>query len=128
MLLKNSMKNSCKDLYLANHIHIWCQFPAVTRQIRQPTLFPIWTLQKQLKIYLLFEKSLKISCNNLYFHFYTIDMGCKSFSYLTSFSRRGPVNLSTPTFGNINLTEKMVNVIVDWKFNQKWLQESLFSP
>ena len=39
--------------------------------------------------------------------------------YLTSFACRGPVNLSTPTFGNINLTERMTNLIVAWKFNKK---------
>ena len=38
------------------------------------------------------------------------DEGQKSFSCLKSLSRRGPVNPSTPTFGNINLTEAM-NVI-----------------
>ena len=32
----------------------------------------------------------------------------KSNSYLMSISRRGSVNLSTPIFGNINLTEKFI--------------------
>ena len=48
-------------------------------------------------------------------------------SYLMSISRRGPVNPSTPTFGNNNLTETITNLIVAWKFNQKKLQESLFA-
>ena len=47
---------------------------------------------------------------------------------LTSLSRRGPVNPSTPTFANINLTETMTNLIVPWKFSQKRTQESLFAP
>ena len=47
--------------------------------------------------------------------------------YLTSLSRRGPVNPSTQTFGNINLTETMTNLIVAWKFNQKRLEEFLFA-
>ena len=35
----------------------------------------------------------------------------KSFSYLTSLILCGPVNPSTPNFGNINLTETMTNLI-----------------
>ena len=92
-------------------------------------LFSILTLQKQLKICLFFQKSLKNGCNNLYFHYFTFNEGKKNlFSYQTSFSRRGLVHPFTPTFGNINLTETMTNLIVFYKFNQKWLQESLFSP
>ena len=65
--------------------------------------FPLWLvksvnphfLQKQLQIYLLFRKSVKNGCNNLYFHPYPFDVSYKSFSYLTSLSHRDPVNLST---------------------------------
>ena len=46
---------------------------------------------------------------------------------VTSLSRRRPVNPSTPTFGNINLTEKMTYLIVAKKFNQKLWQESLLA-
>ena len=66
----------------SNQVHIWWQ----------PLLFPISILQKQLKIYLLFQKSLKNVCNILYFCPYTFDMSYKLFSYLMSLSRRGPVN------------------------------------
>ena len=55
-------------------------------------------------------------------------MSYKFFAYLMSLSRRGPVNQSTPTFGNINLTETATNLFVAWKFSQKWQQESLFAP
>ena len=59
--------------------------------------FPISILQKELEIYLLFQKSLKNSCKiSFFFYPYTFDMSYKSFSYLTPFSRRGPVNLLTP--------------------------------
>ena len=55
--------------------------------------------------------SLKNGCNNFYFHRYKLRKGHKLFSYLTSLSRRKPVNLSTTTFGNINLTETIANLI-----------------
>ena len=51
--------------------------------------FPTPILQKQLKLYLFFQKSLKNGCNNLYFHRYSFNMSYKSFSYLTPLSRRG---------------------------------------
>ena len=70
----------------------------------------------------------KNGCNNLYYHPFSLSKGQNLFSYLTSLSRRGPVNPSTPTFGNINLTETMTNLIVAWKFSQKQTQESLFAP
>ena len=56
---------------------------------------------------MLFQKSLKKDCNNFNFHLHTFDERQKSFSCLTSLSRHGPVNPSTPTFGNINLIEAM---------------------
>ena len=97
-------------------------------QIRQCPLFPVSILQKQRQIYLLFQKSLKNDCSNLYFYLYNFNKSYKFFAYLTSLSRRGPVNQSTSTFGNINLTETATNLIVAWKFSQKWQQESLFAP
>ena len=39
--------------------------------------------------------------------------------YVTSHSRPGPVNPSTPTFDNISLPETMTNLVVAWKLNQK---------
>ena len=55
-------------------------------------------------------------------------MSYKSSSFLTAPFPRGHVNLSTPTFSNIILTETVINFIVDLEFNQKWLQEYLFAP
>ena len=45
-----------------------------------------------------------------------------------SISRRGPINLLIPTFGNINLTAAMTNLLGAWKSNQKWLKQSLLAP
>ena len=45
-----------------------------------------------------------------------------------SISCLGQVNSSTPTFGNINLRETMANLMVAWKFNQKWLQNLYLHP
>ena len=72
--------------------------------------------------------SLKNCSNNFYFDPYTFDERYKSVSYLTSLSRHGSVNPSPSLFGYINFTEAITNLIVVWKFNQKWLQESLFAP
>ena len=65
---------------------------------------------------------------NLYRHSKTYNMGLKQNLYLTSLFRRGPINTSTPTFPNINLTETKTILIVASKFNQKQQQESLFPP
>ena len=89
---------------------------------RGPVLFPISILQKQLEIYLLFQKAPKNGCNNFYFHLYIFDMSRKFLFYLVLLSPRDQVNPSTPSFGNINLRETMANVIVIWKSNRKWLQ------
>ena len=70
----------------------------------------------------------KNGCNNLYYHPFNLPKGQRLFSYLASFSRRGPVNWSTPTFGKINLKKTMIKLIVAWKFSQKRMQESLFAP
>ena len=72
--------------------------------------FPISILQKQRQNYLLFGKSLKNDCNNLYFNPYTFDMSYKSLSYLTSLYRGRQVNPSAPTLGNINLTVTMIKL------------------
>ena len=64
---------------------------------------------------------------NLYFHRYDFNMIYKLFSYLASLSRK-PGKSVTPTFGNINLTETMLNLLVAWKFNQKWRKKFLLSP
>ena len=94
----------------------------MARFLRQPPLFPKPISQKQLKIFLLLQKSLKRGCNDLYFQSYGFDMICKLFPYLTSLFSRGPVNSSTLTFRSINLTETMTSLLVAWQINQKLLQ------
>ena len=34
----------------------------------------------------------------------------------------GPVNPSSPTFPNINLTQAMTDLLAAWAINQKWLK------
>ena len=45
-----------------------------------------------------------------------------------SFSRRDPVNPSSHTFPNINLTKTIRNLPVVSNVTKKWLQQSLFPP
>ena len=66
-------------------------------------------------------------CNDLKFYSFTFNMSNRLFSFIMSLFPRGRVNLSTPTFGNMNLTKTVADLTVNWKFNQKWLQESLFA-
>ena len=65
--------------------------------------------------------------NNLYFHPKFFKITSNSNTYLIPVSRRGPVNLSTETFPNINLTQPKWNFFFAWKINPKWLQKSLFT-
>ena len=53
--------------------------------------------------------SRKNGCNNLYFYFYNLDEKKKLFFYMTSLSRRGPVNTSISTFANFYLTKTIKN-------------------
>ena len=64
--------------------------------------------------------------DDLDFHSCIFKMSYKSFFFLRALSPRDHVNLSTLTFGNINLTGTGIDLIVDSKLNQKWLQGSLF--
>ena len=72
------------------------------------------------QIHMRYFKSLPIAAyylttiymKNLYLHSKTYNMGLKWNLYLTSLSRCGPVNPSIPTFGNINLTESITNLIL----------------
>ena len=59
---------------------------------------------------------------NLYFYRYNFNITYKSFIYLTSLSRRDPVNPPTPTFYKTHMTETMLNLLAACKFNQKQLQ------
>ena len=56
--------------------------------------------------------STTIHMKNLYLHPKAHNMGLKWNLYLKSLSRRDPINLSTQTFRNINLTETMTNLTV----------------
>ena len=93
----------------------------------------IFETQIHIHIHIRYFKSLPIATYHLsriyikylYLHSKTYSMDLKWNLYLTSLSRHDPVNPSTPIFGNINLTERMTNLIVAWKINQKRLQESL---
>ena len=67
----------------STQIHIWCQFPVAAWQLRQSPFFQIPISKKELEIYLLFQKSQKNGCNNLYHHPYFLHERKKSFSYLT---------------------------------------------
>ena len=135
-MLENSIKNEYKNLYLhfklfntnfksnSYLVSLFCRHPVNP----STTFFPHINLTKTIRSLPVVLMSLKNGCNNLYYHPYTFDERYKSISYLTSLSRHSPVNPSSSTFGNINLTEAMTNLIVVWKFNQKCLQESLFAP
>ena len=60
--------------------------------------FPNINLTKTITTHLLFGKSLKNDCNKFYFHPFTFNMSCKSFSYLKSLSRRSPGKFINPNF------------------------------
>ena len=74
-------------------------------------------------------KSLPIATyyKNIYLQPKIFNMGLKWNSYLTSLLRCGPVNSSTPIFGNISLTETMAIYLLLGNLINKWLQESLIS-
>ena len=133
-----SLKHDCNNLYfhpynLDERQKLLFYFTSLSRRSPVNTSTPNFSnfnLKKtQLRFYLLFPVSLKYGCNNLCFHPFNIDNGQYLFSLLTSLSRRDLVNPSTSTFGNINLTESITNLIVAWKVSQKIsarMQESLF--
>ena len=124
-----STKNGCNNLYyhpfsLSKGQKLFSYLTSLSRRSpvnRSPPIFPISIVQGQLQIYLLFQMSPKNGCNNLYYHPFSLSKGNKLFSYLTSFSRRGPVNPSTPNFPNINLTRTITNLLVVSNVNKKWL-------
>ena len=61
-------------------------------------------------------------------HLKSFKMIFKPNSYLMSIFHRGPVNLSTLTFPNINLTKRIINLFVISKITEKWLQKYRFLP
>ena len=128
MFLENSIKSGCKNLclhpkpfkitfklnsYVMSFSH---RGPVTPSAPFSPNINPT----KQIKIYLLFQKSLKNSCNDLYFHLYMFDMIRKSFYFLTLLSCHSYVNASIVNFGSINLTETKTSLLVAWKIDQKW--------
>ena len=74
------------------------------------------------------RNSFKNDCNNLYLHFKIFKITLKLNSYLMSISLCNPVNSSTPTFPNTNLTKTIRNLLVISKFTKKFLQQYLFPP
>ena len=76
-----------------------------------PTL-PNINLTETIKIYLLHENRIKNDFKNLSLHHKPFQITFKSNSCLTSLSRRGTVNPSTPTFGSISLIETITNLVV----------------
>ena len=68
--------------------------------------------KKEFQIYLLFGKLLKNGYNHLYLLKKIYYRSSKSNSYLISISIRGLVNVSTPTFSNINLTKTTTNLLL----------------
>ena len=94
LLLENSVENDHNSLYFHPKVFqrtskLNSYLMSISRRdpVNLSTLpFAMLVLQKQWQIYLLFEKSLKNGCDNLYFHPYTFNMSNKLFSCLTSLS------------------------------------------
>ena len=59
--------------------------------------------------------------NNPYYHQFSLAKEQKLFSYLNSFSRRSPLNMSTHNFPNINLTKTIANLAMVSNITKKWL-------
>ena len=117
-------------IYLKNHIF-------QTSVLHENFFKLIFETRIQIQIQIRSLKSLLITIyylttihlKYLYLHSKTYNMGLKLNLYLTPLPHRGPVNPPTSTFGNINFTETMTNLIMaTWKFNQKRLKGSLFAP
>ena len=70
--------------------------------------------------------SVKNGCKNFYLHDKPFKFTLQANSYLPPIFRRGPVNLSTLTFLNINLTKTIGNLLVS-KVTEKWLQSQFTS-
>ena len=113
----------------SNQVHIWRQFPVVARQLFLITdTFPYVNLTKKMTNLLIVWKITEKDCNDLYFHSCTFNMSYKSFSFLMTLSPRGHVNSSTTTFGNINLTETGIDLIIDSNFNKNGCKNLYLYP
>ena len=92
----------------------------------------IFKTQIHIHIQIRYFKSLPIATyylttiyiKNLYLHSKTYIIGLKWNLYLTSLSRRGPVNQLTQTFHNISLIE---NLMIPWRFKYKQLHVNFLS-
>ena len=92
-MLKNSITNDCKNIYL-NPKPFQITFKSNSYLISISHRSPVTLLnpfspnisltKKKLNIYLLFQVSVKNGCNNLYFHSSTFDMIYILFFYTTS--------------------------------------------
>ena len=93
-MLKNLIKNGCRNLcmHLKPFKIIFKPNSYLMSIFRRSPVnpstrtFPNINLTKTIKNLLGVSKIIENSCNNFYFHLYTIDMSYKSFSYLTSSS------------------------------------------
>ena len=134
-MLGNSFKNGCKCLYLnpkpfrftsksSSHLtSISRRCPVTLSTHAFSNINPIKGMTNLRIVWKVTEKD----CNDLNFYSFTFNMSYRSFYFLMALFSRGRVNLSTPTFRNMNLTKTVADLTVNWKFNQKWLQESLFA-
>ena len=131
-MLGNSIKSGCKCLYWnpkpfrftyksSSHLtSISRRYPVTLSTHAFSNINPTKGMTNLRIIWKVTEKD----CNDLSFYSFTFNMSYRSFSFLMALF---PVNLSTPFFGNLNLTKTVADLTVNWKFNQKWLQESLFA-
>ena len=131
-MLGNSIKNGYKCLYLnlkpfrftsksSSHLtSISRRCPVILSTPAFSNINPTKGMTNLRIVWKVTEKD----CNDLNFYSFIFNMSYRSFSFLMALF---PVNLSTPTFGNMNLTKTVADLTVNWKFNQKWLQESLFA-
>ena len=131
-MLGNSFKNGCKCLYLnpkpfrftsksSSHLtSISRRYPVTLSTHAFSNINPTKGMTNLCIVWKVTEKD----CNDLNFYSFTFNMSYRSFSFLMALF---PVNLSTPFFGNLNLAKTVADLTVNWKFNQKWLQESLFA-
>ena len=126
LLFQISPKNGCNNLYyhpfsLSKGQKLFSYLTSLSRRSpvnRSPPIFPISIVQGQLQIYLLFQMSTKNGCNNLYYHPFSLSKGQNLFSYLTSLSRRGPVNPSTPNFP-ISILQEQLQIYLLFQMSPK---------
>ena len=109
------LKNDCNNLYLHSksfNMSLWRSHLCLASIYRGgpvdlPTLhFPTYIWQKQWQLHLLLERSLKIGCNNLYFHCKILNVSLKSNLYLMPISRHDPSKSVKPQSFLISMWHK----------------------